>query len=299
MPGKVRIGISGWTYKPWRGVFYPAKLGHKRELQFAARKFSSIEINGTFYSLQRPSSFARWTAETPDDFVFAIKGSRYLTHMLKLRNARTPLANFFASGPLALGRKLGPILWQFPPRFAFDLARMEAFFDLLPRTTSDAALLAADHDPRVKGRVFLEPIARLPIRYAVEIRHPSFVSDEFITLLRRHRIALVCADTVAWPLLMDVTADFIYVRLHGSEQLYASGYESDALDRWAERIRAWVEGGEAEGAHTAAKPARARKIGRDVYVYFDNDMKVRAPFDALALMAKLGLTLPPEGLEPE
>jgi uncharacterized protein YecE (DUF72 family) len=287
LPGQVRIGISGWTYKPWRGVFYPVGLAHKKELAYAASLFPSIEINGTFYSLQRPSSFAAWAAQTPSDFVFAIKGSRYITHMLRLRAVEQPLANLFASGLLALGPKLGPILWQFPPNFQFKPDLLEEFFALLPRDTHTAATLAEKHDERLKGRAYTEPGKRRLIRHAIEIRHPSFVMPEFISLLRRYNIALVCADTVEWPRLMDVTSDFLYCRLHGSEVLYTSQYSPQELDRWASRIAAWANGQEvSEGDHASTKPARSRSI-RDVYVYFDNDAKVFAPKDAQALAQRV------------
>ncbi|MBV8629996.1 MAG: DUF72 domain-containing protein [Silvibacterium sp.] len=297
--GKVRIGVSGWQYAPWRGVFYPKKLPQKKELHYCGQVFPSVEINGSFYSLQRPTSYQRWREETPDDFVFAVKGSRFITHMLKLRNVEVALANFFASGVLALGPKLGPILWQFSPNFTFRAEVLESFFKLLPRTMQQAADVATGHDRRLAGRAFLEPETDEPIRYAIEIRHPSFVSEEFIALLRRHGIALVCADTVEWPLLMDVTADFVYCRLHGSEVLYASGYDGPALDKWAERVVVWAKGGEAEGQHASAITASAAHVpeagrgapketaGRDVYVYFDNDAKVRAPVDAQGLMERV------------
>jgi uncharacterized protein YecE (DUF72 family) len=302
MPGRVRIGISGWTYKGWRGKFYPSDLPHKKELAYAASLFSSIEINGTHYSLQRPSSFLKWAEQTPDDFVFAVKGNRYITHMLKLRDAEQPLANFFASGLLALGPKLGPILWQFSPRFSFDPAKLDAFFSLLPRTAADAASLARSHDSRLEGRAFTDPggPGSRTIRHAIEIRHESFRSPEFIVLLRRHRIALVCADTVEWPRLMDLTADFVYCRLHGSEVLYTSGYSSADLDQWASRVATWAHGGEVPrdlmqndapvNEYASPTPARPR-TARDVYVYFDNDAKVYAPVDAQNLATRVNKLL--------
>jgi uncharacterized protein YecE (DUF72 family) len=287
LPGKVRIGISGWTYKPWRGVFYPKGVTQKGELAYAASLFPSIEINGTFYSLQRPSSFAAWADQTPDDFVFAIKGSRFITHMLRLRGVEQALANFFASGVLALGSKLGPILWQFPANFQFRPELLEEFFSLLPRDTFQAATLAEKHDDRTKGRAFTEPGVRRAIRHAMEIRHDSFVVPEFVALLRRYNVALVCADTVEWPRLMDVTSDFIYCRLHGSKVLYTSGYSDDELDRWAARVVAWARGDEVcDGDHASTKPAR-RRTERDVFVYFDNDAKVFAPKDAQALAQRV------------
>jgi uncharacterized protein YecE (DUF72 family) len=281
---EVRIGISGWRYAPWRGKFYPNGLRQKDELAYAASKFTTVEINGTFYSLQRPESFAAWHDTVPDGFVFAIKGARYITHMLKLKNVEQPLANFFAQGVLALKAKLGPVLWQLPPNFIFRPEKLTAFFDLLPRSQKEALALARRHDEKVRGRTYLKLDADRPIRHALEIRHDSFRSAEFIRLLRRHDIGLVVADTVEWPLLMDATSDFVYVRLHGSRQLYASGYGAKALDRWAAHIRDWTAGREAEGEH-AGPPARRRK--RDVFVYFDNDAKVRAPFDALNLIRRL------------
>lgn len=283
-PGRIRIGISGWRYAPWRGRFYPKGLRQTDELAYAGSKFPTVEINGTFYSLQSPESFRRWAAETPADFVFAVKGPRFITHMLKLSRPEQPLANFFANGILELGPKLGPILWQFPPNFRFSAERLEAFFHCLPRDTRAAADLARHHDHRVKGRTALEIDRKRPIRYAIEIRHDSFRTADFIALLRKHRIALVCADTVDWPLLMDLTADFIYCRLHGSEVLYSSGYGDAALRRWAARITAWAKGGEPKNSdRVIARPVPKTvpgSKGRDVYVYFDNDAKVRAPFDA-------------------
>jgi uncharacterized protein YecE (DUF72 family) len=289
----VRIGISGWRYARWRGVFYPENLRQKDELTFAARTFPSIEINGTFYSLQSPSLFGRWAEETPDDCVFALKGPRYITHMLKLKNAKPALANFFASGVLRLESKLGPILWQLPPNLRFNAGKLAAFFDLLPRDTHEAARLGRAHNDKLKSRAWLRTGESRKLRHALEVRHESFKTPAFIDLLRKHDIALVCADTVEWPLLTDVTSDFVYCRLHGSEQLYTSGYGDKVLSVWADRIRAWAKGGDANGPRASKTPAPRRK-SRDVYVYFDNDAKVRAPFDALALKQKLELASRPK-----
>lgn len=286
-PGKVRIGISGWRYPPWRGAFYPKGLRQNDELDFASTTFPTIEINGTFYSLQSPGSFAQWHDVTPSDFMFSVKGPRYISHIRRLREVEGPLANFLASGVLRLGPKLGPFLWQFPPNFKFDPPRIEAFFKLLPHDTDAATEMARHHEPRMAGQTWLETTPKRPLRHAMEIRHDSFVTPEFVELLRRYDVALVCADTVAWPRLMDVTSDFIYCRLHGSEVLYASGYDAKALEQWATRIAAWAWGGEpadAEKAKPALAPKRAR---RDVFVYFDNDVKVRAPHDAQALIGLL------------
>jgi uncharacterized protein YecE (DUF72 family) len=284
--GRVRIGISGWTYAPWRGTFYPAKLPHKKELRYAAGLFPSIEVNGTFYGLQRPEAFGLWRNETPDDFVFAVKGSRYITHMRKLLDVEAALANFMASGILRLGPKLGPILWQFPPQMKFDAERFRSFFELLPHDTRQAIALARRHDERLDERDWLRSDVEQPVRHAVEIRHESFRAPEFIQLLREYDIALVCADTVAWPRLMDLTSDFVYCRLHGSEELYVSGYDSTALDRWAARVRAWARGAEPGDAERVLPPTQTTD-GRDVFVYFDNDVKVRAPADALSLAARI------------
>ncbi|HEX3399966.1 MAG TPA: DUF72 domain-containing protein [Acetobacteraceae bacterium] len=287
--GTVRIGISGWSYAPWRGVFYPKGLKQKCELEYAASQFNTLEVNGTFYSMQRPETFADWADRTPDGFVFAVKGPRFITHIRRLREVETPLANFMASGLLRLGPKLGPILWQFPPNFRFDAERIEAFLKLLPHDTRAAARCGRRHDDRLKARAWLQADADRPIRHAFEIRHDTFRDHAFIDLLRHYDVALVCADTVEWPRLMDVTADFVYCRLHGSEELYASGYDDKALDAWAARVAAWARSGEPADAERVQGKARRRK--RDVFVYFDNDMKVRAPFDAHALQERVTLSL--------
>ncbi len=296
--GAVRIGISGWTYKPWRGVFYPHRLPQKRELAYAAEKFDSIEINGTFYGLQRPENFASWSEQTPPGFVFAVKGPRFITHIKRLGEAEAPLANFLASGLLRLGAKLGPILWQLPPNFRFDAERIGSFLGLLPHDTEAAARLASRHDARVAGRAWTMTDADRKLRHALEIRHDSFRTQAFIDLLRAHDVALVCADAVAWPRLMDLTSDFVYCRLHGSEELYASGYDDDALDVWAERVMAWAGGGEPADAERVGGENRRNR--RDVFVYFDNDAKVRAPRDAqgLAERVRARLNFPSSDLLP-
>jgi len=262
-------------------------LPQARELSFAAQRFSTIEVNSAFYRLQRPASFLRWRRETPDDFVFAIKGSRYITHMLKLQNADAGLANFWASGLLALGPKLGPILWQFPQRSRFDERLFEGFLKRLPKSTGEALSIARGHDARVEGRTWLEIERDVPLRHAIEIRHDSFRSAAFVDLLRRHRVALVCADTVDWPLLMDLTADFIYGRLHGSQELYVSGYDDTALDHWAHLVTQWSAGMDPPDAQRIGPPSPTRTQGRDVFIYFDNDAKVRAPVDAAGLARRV------------
>jgi uncharacterized protein YecE (DUF72 family) len=284
---QIRIGISGWRYDGWRGAFYPKDLAQRHELEFAAQHFNSIELNGSFYSLQRPKSFQQWREETPDDFVFSVKGSRFITHILKLKDVETPLANFLAQGLLRLGRKLGPILWQFPPNFSFEAQRFQDFFALLPRTHKQAAGYARQRDQWMEDRSWLETEEDLPLRHAVEFRHKSFAVPEFISLLREYGIALVVADTPEWPCLMDITADYLYCRLHGSEKLYASGYDPPAIDAWAQRVVTWSRGGEVtDGKHASPEPGLDRS-SRDVFVYFDNDAKVRAPHDAQCLSKRI------------
>jgi len=286
--GTVRVGISGWTYAPWRGNFYPAGLLQSDELSYASRQVETIEINGTFYGLQRPDAFARWYDETPQRFVFAVKGPRYITHIRRLREIETPLANFFASGVLRLEEKLGPVLWQFPPTFRFDAERLDHVLALLPRDTEAAAALAEGRSAWLAERAWAKTGHRRDLRHAIEIRHQSFLDPAFVALLRRHRVALVFADSVAWPYAEDVTADFVYLRLHGSEELYASGYSDEALDHFAARIKLWAQGLEPNDARLIDSDTRPAPHGpRDVFAYFDNDAKVRAPVDARSLRAGL------------
>jgi uncharacterized protein YecE (DUF72 family) len=281
------VGTSGWVYPPWRGTFYPSGLPQHRELEYLSSRLNSVEINGSFYSLQRPASYQEWAARTPQDFVFAVKGSRFITHMKKLREVRTPLANFLASGVLALGPKLGPILWQLPPNLRFDPDRLAGFLGLLPDSTGQAAALAEQHDERLDGRAWTGTDADRPLRHALEVRHPSFRDPALIELLRAHNVALVVADTAnTWPYFDDLTADFVYARLHGDTELYVSGYPDEALDTWAGRIRAWRAGDSPRTEHTIAPPAPAGP--REAFIYFDNtDRKMRAPFDAISLAGRL------------
>lgn len=267
---EARIGISGWVYAPWRGVFYPRGLRQADELPYAASHVTSIEVNGSFYSLQRPASWERWRDATPGDFVFSVKGPRYITHLKRLRDVQEPLANFLASGVLALGPKLGPILWQLPANLAYDPEAVEAFLTLLPRTTASALEFARRRDARMRGRELLRIDADRPLRHAVEPRSPTFDVPGFRAQLERHGFATVLGDNEGrWPRLDWVTADFAYARLHGDEELYTSGYDEPAIIRWAAWTRAHLE------------------AGRDVFVYFDNDAKVRAPIDAMALIRRL------------
>lgn len=284
---RIRIGISGWRYAGWRGKFYPKDLPQHRELEFAGDKFNSVEVNGSFYSLQLPSSYQRWRAATPDDFLFAVKGGRFITHMKKLRGVEVALANFFASGVLALEEKLGPFLWQLPPSLGFDAARMKDFFDLLPGNTRSAATLARKHNDKLKARAFTKIEFSRPIRHALEVRHQTFMVPEFIDLLRKRNVALVVADTAGkFPYAEDLTADFVYIRLHGAEKLYVSGYNDRALDWWATRIKLWRSGRQPRDAKLISGH-KTDKVTRDVFVYFDNDAKVHAPFDAIRLAERL------------
>jgi uncharacterized protein YecE (DUF72 family) len=289
-PGEIRIGISGWTYAPWRGSFFPEGLKQKEELAYASRHVNSIEINGTFYSLQRPESYRSWHAQTPDRFVFSVKAPRFITHIRRLKDVRTPLANFFASGVLRLGDKLGPVLWQLPPSLAYDRERLEKFFRLLPRTTREAAVLARRHDAHVRLGTWLKTDRDRPLRHALEVRHFSFETPDFIALLRANKIGLVVADTAGkWPALEDLTADFVYVRLHGAERLYVSGYTPAALKSWAAKIRNWTRGRSPASPHRIAPVPKGGLQPRDVFVYFDNDVKTRSPYDAMSLAHRLGI----------
>lgn len=272
------VGVSGWRYPRWRGDFYPPGLPHRLELTYAAERMTSVEVNGSFYSLQRPSSYAAWRQAVPAGVLFAVKGGRFITHMKSLRDVETPLANFFASGVLALGGQLGPVLWQLPARLTFDAGRLADFFTLLPRTTADAARLAARHDDKIaEDRVLTTCEVDVPLRHALEPRHDSFDTSEARALCAEHGVAMVIADSAGtWPVMDDATSDFRYVRLHGETELYASGYTDASLDRWAATCRQWLD------------------EGHDVHVYFDNDARGHAPHDAVRLVRRLGLH-PPAG----
>ena len=274
--GQTWIGISGYDYKPWRGVFYPDELPAREWLHFASQTFNSIELNGTFYSLKSPSVFARWLDAAPaTGFLFAVKGGRFITHNLKLRRSETALGNFFASGVLALGERTGPFLWQLPATYRFEADRLDQFMGILPRDSTEGEAVAREHDERLRRGALVDAAARVPYRHAFEVRHPSYFHPEFYDLLRAHGCGMVVADSAGkFPMSEEVTAPFVYVRLHGSEQLYVSRYSDDELDEWAGKIERW------------RSPAGG---GRDVYVYFDNDAKVHAPRDAIRLMERLGM----------
>ena len=283
----IRIGVSGWNYDHWRrGVWYPQDLRRREELSYLGRRFDTVEINGSFYGLLRPATYAACREATPPRFLFAVKGGRFITHAKKLKDVEVPLANFFASGVLRLERKLGPMLWQFPA-MAWDTARVARFLDLLPRDTAEAARLARRHDARVAGRTSFAVDRPRRLRHALEFRHPHFFTDEVVRMCRARGVALVFAHSGSWPYTEEITSGFVYLRLHGAPHTYASGYDDDALAHWATRIRAWADGGEpiAPVHITARRPPPRRS--RDVYVYFDNDGSAHAPRDAAALAARL------------
>ncbi|MFG0866749.1 DUF72 domain-containing protein [Pseudomonas sp. FYR_7] len=300
---EVRIGISGWRYGPWRKDFYPKGLRQDDEVAFASRAVNTIEINGSFYSLQTPERYQAWHDATPDDFVFAVKAPRYITHIRRLKDIDTPLANFFASGPLLLGNKLGPFLWQFPANMRFDAERFGEFLQSLPRDRAAARRSASGCEHRLQGNGGTQIGGNAPLRHAVEIRHESFLCERFVELLRQHNVALVVADSAGkWPYVEDVTADFMYMRLHGDVELYSSGYTVSALRRWKKRIQQWREGSQADDARLIVQGPPPRRSTRDVYCYFDNDQKVHAPYDARRLLEKMHLDhelMTEPGAEPE
>jgi len=270
---RIRVGTSGWRYRSWRGDFYPEGLVQRAELAYIGERFSTVELNGSFYSLQRPQSYLRWREAVPDRFTFAVKGSRYISHMLRLRDTTTALANFFASGVLALGPTLGPILWQLPERQEFESDVLEAFLAALPRTTAEARALGRQHDERMNGRTWLEDVEDRPLRYALEPRSDTFDDPRAADILNRHGVALTVADTAGrWPRFDPGDASLVYVRLHGAAELYISGYTAEELQEWADRCRSWAS------------------AGRDVWVYFDNDARGHAPHDARSLARLVGDT---------
>jgi uncharacterized protein YecE (DUF72 family) len=287
----IRVGISGWRYDPWRGTFYPQELPQRAELQYASSQLPVIEINGSFYALQQPQSYSSWYADTPADFMFTVKAPKFITHVRRLRDVEGPLANFLASGLFNLKEKLGPILWQLPPFSKFDPERLEAFLKLLPHDTEQAAAVARNHDDWMAKRSQVEIDAKRPMRHALEVRNDSFMTPAFVDLLRKYDVALVIAETARkWPMTHDITSDFVYMRLHGDEELYNGGYSDESLDRWAKRIRAWQEGSEPGDAEKVSPQEPPTRAPRDVFCFFDNtDVKLRAPFDAQTLMGKLGI----------
>jgi uncharacterized protein YecE (DUF72 family) len=262
--GTIRVGIGGWTYEPWRGTFYPAKLPQKGELEYASRRLTSIEINGTYYGSQKPETFAKWHDETPDSFVFSVKAPRFAMNRKVLADAGRTIVKFLASGVTELKHKLGPINWQFMPTKEFEPADFEAFLRLLPKEAA--------------GRT---------LRHAVEVRHGSFRSAEFVALAREHGIAVVIAADSAYPQIADATASFVYARIMGTQATEEFGYPGATLDLWAARARAWASGAAPDGLDYV-EPPRPRGNPRDVYLYVISGHKVRNPAAAMSLIRRLG-----------
>lgn len=263
----IRAGIGGWTFEPWRGVFYPEGLPQAKELAFAAGQLRTLEINGTFYRTPSAKSCADWARQVPDGFVFALKATRYVTHRRVLAEAGESVAKFIGSGITEMGDRLGPINWQFAPTKAFDADDFSAFLALLP-----------GHHEGVR------------LRHAVEVRHPSFACAEFVTLARTHNVAIVYADHASYPAIADVTADFAYARLQSARETEETGYDAAELSRWATAAGAWAKGDAPEGLPALAPPAKAGKAGkagRDVFIYLINGAKVRAPAGAMALQKRI------------
>ena len=259
--GRIRIGIGGWVFEPWRGAFYPGGLPQKRELEYASGKLTSIEINGTYYGSQKPESFAKWREETPDDFVFALKGSRFCTNRRVLAEAGPSVEKFLTSGLTELRHKLGPINWQFAPTKKFDPADFEAFLKLLPKELDGIAL-----------------------RHAVEVRHDSFRVPDFVALLRGYGVAAITSADADYPQIADVTAPFVYARIMGTQEAEPKGYSEAGLGRWAKAAQAWAEGGVPEGLETVAPAASREK--RDVFIYVISGDKVRNPAAAMELIER-------------
>ena len=261
--GKIHIGIGGWTFAPWRGVFYPEKMPHRKELAYAASQLTSIEINGTFYGSQKPESYRKWAAEVPDGFVFSLKGPRFATNRRVLADAGDSVKRFYDSGVLELGDRLGPVLWQFAPTKTFDEADFGRFLELLPR--------------KLDGRA---------LRHVVEVRHDSFCVPSFIALLRQFATPVVFSEHASYPAIADITADFVYARLQKGKDDIKTGYPPKALDAWAERLQAWAAGGQPDDLNKVSD-AKPKKQPRDVFAYVIHEGKVRAPAAAMALIARL------------
>ncbi|MEG3124546.1 DUF72 domain-containing protein [Sphingomonas sp. GB1N7] len=259
----IRVGIGGWTYEPWRGTFFPEGLAHKRELEFASRAMTAIEVNGTYYSSQKPATFATWAKTAPDGFVFALKASRFCTNRKVLAEAGESIGKFVGQGITELGDKLGPILWQFMATKKFDAEDFGAFLKLLPDQQDGIAL-----------------------RHAVHVRHESFAVPEFAALARAAGVAIVFADAAEYPALADVTGDFVYARLENAQEAVATGYTDAELDRWTEIAHDWAAGTAPDGL-PYADPAKPAKVPRDTFVFFINGAKVRAPAGAMAMIERL------------
>lgn len=271
--GTARTGTAGWVFEPWRGTFFPEGLVQKKELAYASSRLGTIEINATFRANQKPQSFAKWAGEARDGFVFSIKGPQLVTHIKRLKNCEQELANFFASGPLALGDKLGPFVWQLPPNISYVPEVLEAFVAMLPRNTDDYVALAGKADERLKSEPYLEVAHAGPIRHAIEMRNSSFDVPDVDALLRSYNVARVIADTMENP-SRALTADFAYCRLQGPARAGAAGYEASDIADWAKTVKDWTE------------------AGTDVFAYFVHEDKLHAPANAIALRKALGIALP-------
>jgi uncharacterized protein YecE (DUF72 family) len=284
---KIYVGMSGWTFDGWRGDFYPKGLSQKKELEFASQKVNSIEINGTFYSLQKPASFQRWYDETPEHFCFSVKAPQYITHIKRLKDVDSALANFLASGLLCLKEKLGPILWQFPPNVTLKDDRFEKFFEMLPHNSKDAARVAQKHTDKVEGRAYTKADGDFKIRHAFEFRHPSFQNPEFIDLMRKHNVAVVFAHSgLKSPYMEDLTSDFIYARMHGQDKEFKKGYDKKTLEWWTNRVSLWTQGRQPADAECISD-AKPKAVKRDAFIYFDDEAKEYAPYDAMNLIQRL------------
>jgi uncharacterized protein YecE (DUF72 family) len=281
--GRIRIGVAGWNDDGWRGSFYPEALPRGEELAYVGERCDTVEVNGTFYRLADPDSFLRWRDAVPAGTVLAVTGSRFITHNKKLRDASTAVANLFASGVLVLGSPLGPVLWQLPEHLDFDAARVDDFLAGLPHDTEAAAELARGHDERVERPAY-GPGGNHRMRHVLEVRHDSYLCDEMITIARRHGVALAASHASAWPYTEELTAGFVYVRLHGPDEPYASAYDEEALERWVYRRQQWRDARQPTDASTATERRPPRRKGRDVYVYFNNDKGGYAPRQATRLL---------------
>ena len=281
--GTIRIGLSGWSYDEWRGEVYPDDIAREDMLAHVSRQVDTIEVNASFRRLLAPDTVRGWYEDVPADHRMAVKGSRFITHDKKLADLGPALANFFAAGVLELREKLGPVLWQVPAQLHFDAERVEQFLQRLPHDTDEAADLAREHDDNVPEPSFGgEDNHR--VRHALEVRHDSWLCDEMVRLAREHNVALVIADSSQeWPLVEELTAGFVYVRLHGPDELYASGYDDGRLAEWADRLVAWRDGGEPDDARRITDRTPPDRVGRDVYVYCNNDKGGHAPRDAARL----------------
>lgn len=283
---RIRIGLSGWSYPGWRGDFYPDGMAREDELGHVGERFDTVEVNTTFYRLAKPADFRRWYRSVPPGFVFAVKGSRFITHHERLRDTDQALANFFAQGVLDLDAELGPVLWQLPRNLPFDTDRLEKFLAGLPHDTAAAAALAHRHDHHVATPAYGSGASHR-IRHAIEVRHPSHLCGEMVAITRRHGVALVISHAAPWPYAEELTAGFVYLRLHGPAALYASSYDESELQHWAKRIARWHDGGEPADAVRITDRRPPERQGRDVYVYFDNDGGGHAPRNAAALTRML------------